>query len=134
MINENHLNFRLMLQSQFRGFALVLLSCIIVQCVAAQSQDWRLVTLDDLNTSSDEVLVGWDGESLFSIDLKGLKNAKEALIGFDRVNPIGSQGVSRVGLILMNPIRLCFALFPALTGQDLKRFSMLRSMRSVGFW
>lgn len=82
MINENHLNFRLMLQSQFRGFALVLLSCIIVQCVAAQSEDWRLVTLDDLNTSSDEVLVGWDGESLFFNRFEGPEKRKGSLDWF----------------------------------------------------
>ena len=65
MIIDKHLSIRTMFRHQFHPILGVLLSCIIVQSGSAQSDDWELVPLEGLNTSSDELLIGWDGSSLF---------------------------------------------------------------------
>jgi outer membrane protein OmpA-like peptidoglycan-associated protein len=44
---------------------LVLLSCFSVQLISAQTDAWGLVPLDALNTAGDEVLIGWDGQTIY---------------------------------------------------------------------
>ena len=65
MTVNSHSRTQSMLRHQLNLIKGVLLSCIFVQSGSAQSDDWKLVPLKGVNTSSDELLIGWDGTSLF---------------------------------------------------------------------
>jgi hypothetical protein len=65
-LHEPFTEARSLLVYTMKGLLLIFLSCLMfAQCIVAQNDDWQFVSLSELNSVDDEVLIGWDGQAMY---------------------------------------------------------------------